>query len=469
MASVPNTPSCDIPFGQTRRVSEEHSPTETLGGFRHWFWERPRAHGETIEGRRVSSVELLYDLVYIAVIAQTTHTLGNHLDFAGLFDFIVLFGLAWIGWINGTTYLELHGRTDGRTRSYVFLQMGLLCLLAVFTGGAATTTGAQFALTYVCFLLVVGWLFYTVSKIDAPETARTTRRYAAIMFVSAAVIAASAFLPPSLRVDVWAAFTALWLLTMIFLGTRTRTFSFGIPPTESLVERLDTFTLIVLGEVVVGVVAGLIAAPQEFQTIATGIVALAIGLGLWWIYFDIVGGRQSRTDGPAVTLWILSRLPITAAIAAAGAAMVSLVVHAADPVTPAPTAWLLAGAVAVVLVSEIGTVFSFVDSERDRAIYRPLLVAMAGAAVVALAVGFLPLPPWALATALIAILIVVWLIAASRFVKLGAWPPGAERPETPLRRQALGSWPAAKRCRPGQRRRTARHSWQSRIPPHKSR
>jgi low temperature requirement protein LtrA len=403
--------------------------SENLGsGFRRWFWERPRAHGEVIEGRRVSSVELLYDLVYIAVIAQTTHTLGNNLNLAGLFDFVVLFGMAWIGWINGTLYLELHGRGDGRTRSYVFLQMAILCLLAVFTGSAPTTTGAQFALTYVGFLLVVGWLFYTVSKVDTPETARTTRRYASIMFVSAAAIAVSAFLPADLRVAVWAAFTALWLTAMIFLGTRPRTFSFGIAPTESLVERLDTFTLIVLGEVVVGVVAGLIAAPQDFQTIATGVVALVIGLGLWWIYFDIVGGRPSRRGGPAVTSWILSRLPITLAIAAAGAAMVGLVEHAADPVTPGPTALLLAGAVAVVFLTEIVTVWSFVDSGRDRAIYRPLLLAMTVAAAVSVAVGFLPLPPWGLAVALNAILIVVWLIAASRFVKVGVWPPGSERP-----------------------------------------
>ncbi len=393
--------------------------------FRRWFWARPRAHGETIEGRRVSPVELLYDLVYVAVIAQTTRALGNNLTPAGLFDFIVLFGLVWIGWINGTLYLELHGRADGRTRTYVFVQMGLLCLLAVFTGNAAGDSGAQFALTYVAFLLLVGWLFYSVSKLDTPELARSTRRYASIMFVSAVVMAISAFLPPDVRVDVWAAFVALWLAAMVFLGTRTRTFAFGIPPTESLVERLDTFTLIVLGEVVVGVVAGLTTAPQNFQTIATGIVALVIGLGMWWIYFDIVGGRQSRKSGPAITAWILSHLPITLAIAAAGAAMVGLVESADAAVTPQSTAWLLAGAVAVLLIAEIGTVLSFVDGERDRGVYRTLLWAMAAGAVISVAIGFLPLPPWGLALALNALLLIVWFVAASRFMRAGAWPPGS--------------------------------------------
>ena len=393
--------------------------------FRRWFWARPRAHGETIEGRRVSSVELLYDLVYIAVIAQATLALGRNLSLSGLLDFVVIFTLVWIGWVNGSLYLELHGREDGRTRSYVFLQMAILALLAVFTQNAASTSGAQFALTYVGFLLVVGWLFFSVRRYDEGPVARVTGTYAAGLFVSAAVIFVSAFVPSDVRLIVWAAFDILWILATIALGTRRRSYSIGISATGSMIERFDTFTLIVLGEVVVGVVGGLTAATQDFVTIATGIVALVIGLGLWWIYFDIVGGRAARQSGAAVTAWILSHLPITLAIAAAGAAMVGLVEHAADPVTPQATALLLAGAVAVVLLTEIVTALSFISDDAERATYRPLLVAMAIAAAVAIAVGFLPLAPWALALALNAILLAVWFVAALRFMRAGAWPPGS--------------------------------------------
>ena len=42
--------------------------------------------------------------------------------------------MLWFAWFNGSLYVELHGREDGRTRLLVFLQMGLLALLAVFTG-----------------------------------------------------------------------------------------------------------------------------------------------------------------------------------------------------------------------------------------------------------------------------------------------------------------------------------------------
>ena len=33
------------------------------------------------------------------------------------------------------------------------------------------------------------------------------------------------------------------------------------------------------------------------STLATGFVALVVGFGLWWIFFDVGGRRQPRLDG----------------------------------------------------------------------------------------------------------------------------------------------------------------------------
>ena len=85
--------------------------------------------------------------------------------------------------------------------------------------------------------------------------------------------------------------------------------SLGTSATDSLVERFGTFTIIVLGEVVLGVVAGLVPAERDGMTIAVGLLALCIGFGLWWIYFDLVGRRLPR-NGPPLTNWVLSHFPI---------------------------------------------------------------------------------------------------------------------------------------------------------------
>jgi hypothetical protein len=78
--------------------------SETHGRFKRWFWRPPRAHGEVIADRQVSVLELLYDLVYVAVIGQAAH-LAEHVSVRGLAEFTVVFALVWIAWINGSLYL----------------------------------------------------------------------------------------------------------------------------------------------------------------------------------------------------------------------------------------------------------------------------------------------------------------------------------------------------------------------------
>jgi len=98
-----------------------------------------------------------------------------------------------------------------------------------------------------------------------------------------------------------------------------------------------------------GVVAGLSAEPVSGLSLAVGLVAVVVGFGAWWTYFDFAGGRHPRTQPAATLQWILGHLPLTAAVAVMGAAMVSLVDHAHDGRTPAATAWLLCAGTAVVL------------------------------------------------------------------------------------------------------------------------
>ena len=66
-----------------------------------------------------------------------------------------------------------------------------------------------------------------------------------------------------------------------------------------------------LGEVVFGVVDGLSHAERDTITIGTGAIALGIGLGFWWVYFDLIGGRLPRATSRSVVGWTLVHLPIT--------------------------------------------------------------------------------------------------------------------------------------------------------------
>jgi len=398
-------------------------PPSVIRQFRDWFWRPPRAHGEVIRDRSVSYLELLYDLVYVAVIAQVAGALAKNVSVETVIQFAVIFTLVWIAWINGTLYLELHGREDGRTRAFVFVQMGILALVAVFAGTAAADGGTGFAIAYFVFLIVqtLGW--NSVRRLDTPEVARVTIQYIGAMLAMAVLILISAFLAPGPRLVTWALASAAWLVYMVILGTRSRSFRLNVIPTHSMVERFDLFVIIVLGELVFDVVVGLSNTKHDLLTIGTGVLALFVGLGFWWIYFDVVGRRLPREGGRALGTWIIAHLPITLAIVAAGAAMVALIGGADQLGFPATAGWVLAGSVALVLVGQIVISRVLVVAQEKREAYRSIRLQMALAAVAAVVAGALLPSSWLLALVLGAILLVLWFAAVVVFIRADAWPP----------------------------------------------
>lgn len=393
--------------------------------FKTWFWSPPRPHGDTILDRRVSPLELLYDLVYAAVIAQAGLHLAQHLTTRGVIDFAVVFSLTWIAWSNGSLYLELHGRSNGRTRTYVFLQIGILTLLAVFAADAGAGTGRTFAFAYAVFLALMTWLWYDVRHQDVvagrPEYVTEAGRYVVAMAFSVLVVLVSAFVTAEVRLAMWASVVIAWVVLLEILGRTGTGFGRAIAPTDSLVERIDTFTLIVLGEVVFGVVDGLSQSVHDLRTISTGLIALVVGFGFWWIYFDVVGGKPPKREGGALANWMLSHHPITLSIAAAGSGMVSLLANAHAVRTPEATSWLLSGAVAIGLLALIPTCRALQDARRLAGAYRPLWWAMAAGAAVSLVVGWIAPAPWLLALLLVVVLGLVWAVGVRGFVLSGAW------------------------------------------------
>ncbi len=403
----------------SERTGADAGPPVTLrAGLRRWFLRPPRPHGEVIEDRRVSFLELFYDLVYVVLIGQLAHTLAEDISWSGVLDFAVVFGLIWIGWFNGTEFHELHGREDGRNRSFIFLQMGILTVLAVFTGHAATTDGESFAITYAILLAVLVWQWASVYRTDGPAYRPGARRYLAGLAISIGALLVSAGMEDDTRLAVWAAVVVGSIALVVVYLLRSPSDSLGIRATDSMAERYGLFIIIVLGEVVLGVVDGMLAVEDlDFRTVATGVLGLSIAFGFWWTYFDYVGRRLPRQDAGSLALWLYSQLPIALAVAAAGAGMVSLIEHAADARTPEPSSWLLTGSVSALLIALVATIVTLVDYRRLAALYRPLAVALLLGAVAALAIGWARPAPWLLAALLDLILIAIWSFAFARTLR----------------------------------------------------
>ena len=388
-------------------------------GFRTWFLTPPRRHGEVLYTREVSFLELFYDLVYVVLIAQVSHHLAQHVGWEGILDFSIVFGLIWFAWFNGTFWHELHARADGRSRNYIFLQMGLLALLAVFAGEATGATGAAFAYTYSLLFILFTWQWYTVQRVDDPRYRPVTMRYLSGMVLTVVLVVISGLLD-EIRIWIWGFIVVAWVITGFLMMTRSRTEGFGEGVTASLVERVGLFTIVVLGEVVVGVVTGIIDAPERSPLIvATGIVGLTTGYGIWWNYFDLLGRRVPDQTGAPLSIWLFAHLPLTMAIAAGGAAMVSLVEHAAYVRTEPGPALLLSSSVAVVLLGITVAVRALPEDEFPSGMAGQIAPTLVLAALTAVLVGLLRPPPIVLVCLLIALLFLTWLRIFILYVAFG--------------------------------------------------
>ncbi|MFY1679290.1 MULTISPECIES: low temperature requirement protein A [unclassified Streptomyces] len=388
-------------------------------GVRRWFLRPPRRHGEIEVDRRVSFLELFYDLVYVVLIGQAAHSLAGDVSWRGGATFVVVFGMIWIAWLNGTLFYELHGREDGRTRSLVFLQMLVLSLMAVYVGHADGDDGRALASLYAVLLLILSWQWYSVYRHDPPEHRRTPRRYLLAMLGGVVVIAASVPLSQDGRLAVWAAYVAAWCAVQFVVVAAWRARPSYDVVTDSMVERFGLFIIIVLGEVVVGVVDGLSEAERNPLVVTTGLISLCIGFGFWWTYADLVARRLPGNARSSLAVWIFAHLPMTMAVAAAGAGMVGLIEHAEDSRTPSGVSWLLSTSVSVILLT-IGTVLTTLDEDRPRhPVHFPVRVALAGAAMVSLLLGWARPAPWSLALTLLALFALTWGYAFTRRLRTG--------------------------------------------------
>jgi low temperature requirement protein LtrA len=339
-----------------------------------------------------------------------------------------VFTLVWIAWVNGSLHHELHGHEDARSRSTFLLQILVLAAMGACIPEAGGARGAAFAVAAAVLFAILAVVWLLAARGDRPEYRRSSRLYVAGTAACAVLLAGTALLPASARVPAWGLLDVAYLAVFAAV-ILTASEGASLTVTDALIERFGTLIIIVLGETLTGVVAGLASQPISAVTLSVGLVAVVVGFGAWWTYFDFAGQRDPRPTRPATAQWMLSHLPLTAAVAA----MVSLVDHAHDGRTPVATAWVLCAGAAVVLCATMLVSGSLQARQRDPALYQPLTRTCAAMAAACLGLAAARPAPLLLGLALVLLLGIPW-DSPSRTV----WPTQAKQSRSSAsRRQAV--------------------------------
>jgi low temperature requirement protein LtrA len=229
--------------------------------------------------------------------------------------------------------------------------------MAIFAHDALGESSVGFALSYAAFQLILTYLWWRTGVHD-PDHRPLSRPYVVLFLITTLLFVGSVFVPAPGRFYLWGIALLLSLLMPVFtmnLGKNNPQVQAQIDivttVSPSLVERFGLFTIIVLGEVVVGVVNG--ATQHHHLNWLVGITAglgTLVAIGLWWLYFDSVSHHLPLLDTLMVSKWFYLHLPLTMGIATVGAAVFYLVAHAGEHLH-SEVRWLLVIAIAITLVS----------------------------------------------------------------------------------------------------------------------
>ncbi|SEK71252.1 low temperature requirement protein A [Streptacidiphilus jiangxiensis] len=324
-----------------------------------------QAHGTTqaAGARRVSTLELFFDLVFVFTITQLTVLLADDLSLAQAGRVLLIFAVLY--WMYGAyAYLtnQVPPETTARRLLLVVGMFGfLVCALALPQVFGAD--GVVFGLGFLLVTAVHSALYALIHRQYVLSFAVTNLGAAGCVTAAGAVHGWAAD-------GLWVAAVLLHQITPVlssritgrYGGTTARVTEAvgGLDPAH-FVERHGLLLLIAFGESVVAIGAGAtgerLAAPL---LLAVGL-ALTLVAALWWTYFDADEAAAEtalhRAAGLArfrlaMAAYYYSFIPMLLAVAILAAGVKKAIGHLAQPLPFAPAA-ALAGGVALFLLGNL--------------------------------------------------------------------------------------------------------------------
>jgi low temperature requirement protein LtrA len=265
--------------------------------------------------RRATWLELFFDLCFVAAIAalstrlQLDHTLTGALSFVGLFVAV------WWAWMTFTWFATAWDNDDVAFRLFMLGAMLLVIVLAATIPDLGHEDGnkeAVFATSFAGMQFLLAVMFVRVLP-HAGEARLLVLRYLVGHLLGGLLFVASIAVEPPVRYWLWAAGVAE-LMTMPVVAVRAYTHQ----PFDSrhIPERYGLFAIIVLGESVVSVSAGLGEVRLNVDATVAAVVGFGIAAAVWWSYFETVSSSAlDRSRLLASLLWGYGHFFVYAGIA----------------------------------------------------------------------------------------------------------------------------------------------------------
>jgi low temperature requirement protein LtrA len=250
----------------------------------------------TGDDHRVTSLELLFDLVFVYAITAVSETTAHDLTRIGLARGLVLMALIWFGW-SAYAWLGNQARADeGPLRISMFLAMAgfFVVALTIHEAFGDLPGGLRGPVVFVVAYAVIRLAHLAVYWFAAGDDSglrRTIQHTLATASIALAVLLVGAYLDPGPRLVTWSV-AVLFDYLAIFVGG---TSGWRVAAPGHFAERHALVVIIAIGESVVSVAVAVSGAAIDWSLLVGALLGIALAMTLWRTYFNAIAvGAEHR-------------------------------------------------------------------------------------------------------------------------------------------------------------------------------
>jgi low temperature requirement protein LtrA len=242
----------------------------------------------TDDTHRVTNLELFFDLVFVFALTQITSLVEHDHNWTGFARGAVLLAMIWFAW-TAYSWLGNQARADeGLMRATMLCALvGMFFVAVAIPSSFNDRASALLFVTAYTVVRLAHVAVYWVAAGGDQELRRQLVRGFAGSAGSLALWFAGAAVGSHARLALW--FIG-WALDFVGVYVTSRNPGWRLTAAAHFAERFALIVLIAIGESLVSIGVGVSSAHLlvTWHLIAMILAGLAVAIGLWWLYFDVI-------------------------------------------------------------------------------------------------------------------------------------------------------------------------------------
>ncbi len=237
------------------------------------------------EEKRVTSLELFFDLVFVFALTQVTGFVSTDPSWTRLLEGLAILAALWFAWSGYAWLGNTADAEEGLVRVPLLGAMGAMLIASLAVPHAFGSDGLTFGLAYFAVRAFhVGIYGMVARKEHDRQLQRVVARLATTTMPAAVLLVVAGAIPTGAP----RALLFIAALLVDYGGILVRGIEgWRITPSH-FAERHSLVLIIALGETIVSLGVGADRVPLEAGVIAAALLGLAVAAALWWAYFDVV-------------------------------------------------------------------------------------------------------------------------------------------------------------------------------------